>query len=177
MGFLERLSSFRESLRDADFIPAVAASDFVEEMERDYPEDLAEWMRANAVRFCTEALGDLLRGERRIAATRALPRAFAEAVAAGAEGNIAPLSAFSVVHRVNTENLRRAVADMKREDHLFVAGEYAASGNRALMLAEFHRAVARKCGRRCTRDVMSEATYVRLRDSILGSASPAEAVA
>lgn len=163
MKFDDRLAEHRESLA-GDFVPAVEAAGFVEWMASEHPDELAEWMRSKAVYFATRELGDMLRSERSRAARRAGSRAFGVAVSSGDDE---ALSVFRSVCVVDESNTRRAVGDMTGADHRFVAGQYEANGNRVLSLAAFHRAVAKRVGRKRTAEVIDEATYERLRSSFL----------
>lgn len=159
MSLNRRLAEYRAELH-SDFVPAIEAGRFVEMMEGSFPDELAEWMRTHAVRVCTAELTALLRAERRRASRRRGARTFAEAEAAG------DVSVFATVYEIDPDHTRRPVAEMTGADHLYVAESYEVSGNRALMLAEFHRAVARRIGDQRTTDVLTETEYRRLYDSI-----------
>jgi hypothetical protein len=135
-------------------------------MELEDPDKFWDWMVDNAVRFCSEAINFQLRRERQIVLRRANSRAFAIAVASG---DPTELHAFQLHYSVDKNNLRRTVADMTGRDHLFVAESYSQTGNRALMLAEFHRAVARRVGTKRTSEVMDEAEYERMLGSIVNN--------
>lgn len=161
VSFDARLDAWREILT-GDFVAALEAERFVAHMEAHAPAELQEWLRTHAVTFATLALSERLRRERMTVYRRAGARAFAAAEAAG------DVSAFTNVHTINADNLRRPVADMTGADHLFVAGSYSRQGKRVLLLAEFHRAVARRVGDQRTAAVMTEDEYLRLMKSILG---------
>lgn len=161
MSFAERLAQHRASL-SRDYVAAVEAERFVAMMEAKHPAELAEWLRANAVRFCTVALGNMARSDRAKANHRVGARAFADAM------DEESLSVFrSVEYVIDADNTRRFVADMTGRDHRFVADGYEASGKRDLMLAAFHRAVAKKVGAHRTADVLSEDQYESMLRSFL----------
>jgi hypothetical protein len=168
--FHDRLREFREAI-DGDFVVLVEAEQFHKLMERDHPDELAEWQTAKTVEFIADALGTIIRSERAKARTRAGARAFQEAAeelaAAGGPENPDALDSFAQVYKVNKNNLFRSVADMTGADHRFVADQYEATGKRALMLTSFHRAVAKKVGTRRTGDVFEMAEYDRLLGSFL----------
>lgn len=175
MSFESRLAEYRLSLT-GDFIPAEEANKFVKSMKSRHKREFTEWVEANAVRFVTDRLSEMLRGERRTAVSRAGARAFSGAAQAASQGDPVPIAAFAVVYEVNADHTRRAVGDMTGPDHRYVAEGYTRTGNRALLLAECHRVVAKRVKLRRTADVLSEEQYVRVFDSILGT-SDVEAAA
>lgn len=78
------------------------------------------------------------------------------------------LDRWGVTHAVNEENLRKSESIMVAADHKFVAAAYEVRGNRNLMLAEFHRAVAKKLDDRRTDEVFDPETYRSMKRSIVG---------
>lgn len=67
---------------------------------------------------------------------------------------------------VREDGTVKDVADFNADDHLYVAGTYQQRGQTALMLAAFHRQVAKLVGHRRTSDVMSEDAYAALHDRL-----------
>lgn len=162
--FLDELEQFRKGL-PSDFIASDVAAEFVARMEMDNPEAFWDWIVDNSVRFCAEAINFQIRRERQIVMRRAKTRAFAAAVASGRPTD---LHAFSLVYTVGPDHKKRSVADMTGRDHKYVASEYSSTGNKALMLAAFHSAVARRVGDdRRTADAMTEVEYERMLGSLL----------
>lgn len=104
-----------------------------------------------------------LRQRRRRLRRLALEEDFADAVADGAWTR----STFSEVIRIDSKDTMRRVSDMTGADHQFVADGYQASGQRDLLMAAFHRRVARLVGTKKTADVMSEEEYLRLLQTVL----------
>ena len=79
---------------------------------------------------------------------------------------------FSEAHVIDEDGTRKRAADMTGPEHLFVAeATYKKSANRALMLAAFHQAVAKKVGKRRTGDVLTEEQYEALYLSITRGAA------
>lgn len=156
---------------EPDFQPAVIAAKLVAAVEEHDPDSLDEWLHAHAVAITTLEIGTRLRSIRARHVRRAAARSFAEAVEAAEDGDAEPLTHFTVVYEVSDDHVRRPVAHMTGADHLYVAGAYRASGRRDLMLAAFHRAVAKKVGKHTTAEVFSEAEYHDLLHSIAGRAA------
>lgn len=76
---------------------------------------------------------------------------------------------FALLHVVSAEDVRKRAGEMTGADHEFVARSYQKRGQRALMQAAFHRAVAEKIGTRRTDEVMDLGDYERLYRSIAGN--------
>lgn len=155
-----------EAMPEEDFVPSLLASQIATRLRAEEPTFLAEWLDERASTVLLIEIDRILRSERTKARSRHGARVFAAAVATG---DPAEMSVFARVRFVVDEkNTRRALGDMTAEDHLYVAGRYETSGNRQLMLAAFHRAVAKRIGKRTTAEAMTEAQFQKLEDSILG---------
>jgi len=162
MGLLDR---FFEEL-PAEFTPALEAEAFIARVRRENSAALDAWLSAKAVVFLTVDLSKRLHNATRRARDHAEGRAFASAATEFEQTGAA--ASFDTWLRVDDDNLRRRVADMTGRDHLFVANRYKASGNRMLMLATFHHAIAKKVGMdKRTGDVISEDDYDRLYGSLM----------
>lgn len=164
---MEYLQEWR-ILIDGEFVPSIEADRLVAWARQEIPEVLQEWLDSNAVRFTAQTMNSMLRSERQIAIQRASARRFA---LAAESGDRETLGMFKLMYSVDENNTRRKVADMTGRDHVYVADRYAITGNRVLLLAEFHRAIARRVGENRTGDVMDEAEYERLVGSIVGGSS------
>lgn len=115
----------------------------------------------------------------RAAAQRARERAraargeFADAAhrfETGEDSNGAKLvGMFALTHVVDVEDRRKRAGEMTGADHLYVANTYTARGQRNLLEAEFHRAVAKKVGDRRTDEVISLADYEHMYRSVVGN--------
>ena len=153
---------------DSEYVPAVVAAELVDYLTEHDPDLLDGWLREMATALLTDVIGVKARAARARSQRHASASAFAEAAARfDATGDAEPLSVFRVTCVVSEDNLRRAIGDMTRDDHLYVAESYASSAATAAMEAAFHKAIAKRLtGGKRTSDVMDEATYLRIRESI-----------
>jgi len=136
-----------------------------EELEADDPALLYGWLRANAVQFLSNIIGERLRSERS-RYRNAGRRKFGQAAEAGDLS-----SYFDQRYVVNDGNEWKKLADMTGPDHRFVASQYVRSSKTDALLAKFHEAVARKVGNRRTEEVYSAEQLYKLEQSILGNAA------
>lgn len=157
-----------------DFVSSVFAEDLVEELRRDEPELLREWLDANAVLILTDLV---TRKSRRIGPWKRAhePRQVFDEAAREFErtGDPEPLrkfSAFDEMHAVDVENTRKRIGDMVGADLRFVSGTYAEAANQSKLLSVFYDKLAEKAGVQRVEDVMDEATFLRLKASITGGA-------
>lgn len=165
----EMNAAITEALGDGDIVAPIVAEELRTHLLETDADLLDGWLRANAVHFLTRAIGDRDRRERTAARTRGDARRFRAASNAAAAGDSEALSMFATVrYVVDDEETRRLLGDMTGADHLFVANGYRESAAKARMLEAFHRAVAKKVGKRKTSDVFTEAQYQKLYDSITG---------
>lgn len=165
----EMADAITEATGTGDFVAPVVAEKLHAKLLETDPDLLDGWLRATAVYALTRAIGDRDRRERTAARTRAEARRFREASDAAEAGDEDALSIFaSVRYVVDDGETRRALGDMTGADHLFVADDYSASAAKARMLEAFHRAVAKKVGKRRTSEVFTEAEYQKLYDSLTG---------
>jgi hypothetical protein len=134
------------------------------------------WLHAMAVDTLRRYIGLRDQRERAMARSQAGRRSFAEAAARlnEAEGSddrqaaaAILLGLFTAPHVIDQIGTRKRALDMTGPDHLFVAGAYENEANASLMLAEFHRAIAKKAGDKRTADVMTADEYERLYLSIV----------
>jgi hypothetical protein len=84
-------------------------------------------------------------------------------------GGVKLLGMFALMHTVNAEDVRKRAGEMTGADHLFVADSYQQRGQRNLMEAAFHRAVAAKVGDKRTDEVLDLETYSVMYRSITGT--------
>ncbi len=156
------------AIPDGDFVPAVVTEKVLALLLETNPALLEEWLHEHAAVFITQFITARLGRYRRRALAQAKAVSFSDAAKAAEAGDLEPVSLFLAVHYVDDKNTRRRVADMTGDDHLFVADCYAAAANDRLMLDAFHRAVAKKVGRKRTADVMTEEKYHELYRSVCG---------
>lgn len=157
---------------EGDFVPAVEAEKLIAAVDEKEPSALDEWLHVNAVGFVTHTLSMRLRRHRRSAHRQADPEEFDDAATAHARGDDEPISHFAARYEIDATHTRRRVADMTGADHTYVADGYNVSGKRALVLESFHRAIAKKIGKRRTADAITEDQYDALFRSIVTRAAP-----
>lgn len=156
---------------DGDFVAAIVAEKLLAGLAETAPELLEGWLHENARRFLTDEIGRRSAALRSKAVKRASSRAFGRSAKAAADGDSTELGHFTVDFVVAADSTRRRVADMDGDDHKFVADSYQRSGTYDLMLAAFHRAVAKTVGKRHTSEVMSEEQYDQMLQSFLKRAA------
>lgn len=159
MKFDDRLC---ESLNQivGDFDVAHESERFLNMMQDDHPDELDEWVAASTRRFIANAMKSKLGADRRRSRTQASAKQFSET-------DIDEIvDSFSVTYVIGSEKIRRRVGDMNGADHIFVADSYDHDAAPLLMAAAFHRAVAKKAGKRRTADVMTVEQYDELWRSI-----------
>lgn len=165
----EMNAAITEALGDGDIVAPIIAEKLHAHLLENDPDLLQGWLLAGAVHFLTRAIGDRDRRERTAARTRGEARRFRAASNAAEFGDGEALSMFATVrYVVDDAETRRVLGEMTGADHLFVADGYRESAAKARMLEAFHRAVAKKVGKRKTCDVFTEPEYQKLYDSITG---------
>lgn len=167
--------------KGSDWVAAVVAEKLCSQLLESDPELLDGWLHVMAVPLLRRIIGLRVHSQRRAIKRGARVRAFSDAVAdlegAAEEGGRVSAAAvllgmFSEIHTVDEDQTRKRAADMTGPEHLYVAeNTYQRSANTALMLAAFHRAVAKKVGKRRTEDVFSEQQYEDLYISIVRKAA------
>lgn len=160
------------ALPDGDYVVPLVAHDLVEKLRANDPDLLSGWCEAKYEVILTDFIHHKVKNRRSKSREASARSAFAEAAGRFADdGDVVAMrdavrSPFDVEYVVNGENLRRKVRDMTGQDHRFVADEYAETKQTALLLESFHRAVAKKVGRRRTSEVFTEETYLAMYRSI-----------
>jgi hypothetical protein len=88
------------------------------------------------------------------------------------------LKPFAFEYVVDAANTRRTVGQMTADDCLFVAARYEETARSARLEASFHRAVAKKVGRKTVGEEFTEAQYLAMYQSVTGrSQGPSAAAA
>lgn len=152
MDLYELLKEHLEEAREKDYhLDAVAAS-FCAKMELEHPAEFTAWLHERAPIFVRREMGRLEHAKRTTARVRAKARAFGEAI----DGGDVQDYFLSTAYIVDEQNTRRRMGDMTGADHRFVASQYEVTGKEALMMAAFHKALAKKIGSRKTSEVYTE---------------------
>lgn len=94
----------------------------------------------------------------------------AERISAGQQSGL-----LSLRYKVDDKGTIRTGAEMNGADHTYVARHYADNSRRSGLFAAFHKAVARKCGRRRTDEVFTAEQYEAMYRSIVAADPPANA--
>ena len=163
------------------WVAAVVAQKMHDSLLESDPDLLDGWLHAMAVQMLRRVIGLKGSQERSAAKRGARVRAFGAAAsdfedaADGKDRDEAAavlLGMFSEAHVIDEDGTRKRAAEMTGPEHLFVAeNTYQKSANRALMLAAFHQAVAKKVGKRRTADVLTEEQYEQMYLSIVRKAA------
>lgn len=163
-----RIAETIDALRpEGDYVRAVLGGKVIAHLAETQPDLLDAWLHDNAAVFMTDYIGVRERSQRATLRRGSEAAAFGAAAKAAEAGDVAALSIFEARLIVDDNDTARRIGDMTSVDHLYVASAYDASAQADLMLAAFHKAVAKKLGRRRTADVLSEQQYERLYRSIV----------
>ena len=158
----------KAATKGSGWVAGIVAAKLHAQLQEKDPDLLDGWLHAMAIQTLRQEISLRARVERTTARRRASARAFRDATDDAEEtGDATPLlGLFQVIHTVDEDNTRKHAADMTGPEHLFVAGAYKQSANETLMLAAFHRAVAKKVGDKRTSEVLDEQQYEELYLSI-----------
>ncbi len=158
--------------REPGWVPTVVAGKIIAQLEEQDPELLAGWLRERA----HDMLRDHIAGASRSRNARARKKAkgkrfFLAAQAFTEDGDYGPISLYTAEHVVDFDNSRKRACDMTGAEHKFVADfVYREPGNRLLMLAAFHDAIAdRLRPDQPMSEVVTESDYVLMYRSIVGA--------
>lgn len=157
---------------EGDFVAAVEAEKLIAAAQEKEPSALDEWLHLNAVGFATQALSQRIRHQRVSAQRNPEMRKFQAAIDAHERGDDECISHFVTRYEIDDAHTRRRVADMTGADHNYVADRYNVTGKQALLLESFHRAIAKKVGKRRTADAINEDQYDALFRSIVTRSAP-----
>lgn len=164
VAFIDTLVS--EITSNGPFIPAQAARDLAERLRAEHPRITHRWLDLHLENLLRRQITDRIGYDRIQARRRAMGGAFTDAAKAFEAGDPEPIGLFRTLHQVDLENTQMQLADMTGVEHGFLACTYEETASTSLMLAAFHRALQRKCGKRRTKDVMTEEECERLLQSI-----------
>jgi len=150
---------------DTDFYISEVAEKVRAHLEEKEPDLLEEWLREQLSSFLATSLRRVQSSRRMRDRKRMKARAFSQSIknwSGAPEDNLT----FNVTYTVDDEHTRRRVGDMTGDDHNYVAESYERTAENHKMLAAFHRAVARKVGKRKTGDVLTPQDYHKLYSQI-----------
>lgn len=128
-------------------------------------DEFAAWAIENKRALIAQQMRDIDRSIRSTA-RHAVPRQrFASAAEKLASGEIES-NVFRSWFVVDDAQTRKHLGQTVGADHIYIAAQHGLTANEALFEQSFHRAVAKKIGKRILEDVMTEAEYLALRASL-----------
>lgn len=150
---------------EADYSTSAEAQRLLETMRDEHPEAHAAWLEAHAFRLYHGALSTAARNRRTIVRRFAKRAKFDQAIKAGTPGLFTTWKCV-----VDDEFTVRRLGAMTKQDHTYVAKTYEQDAQDSVLLAAFHRFVARKLkGGQTTESVMSEGQLVRLYNQVVSA--------
>jgi hypothetical protein len=161
----------------SDFVAGVVAAKLHAQLQEADPDLLDGWLHTVAVQTLRQHVGLISRQRRMHGRRHARARAFSETAREFADtsgGNEAAqagqrfIGMFKSDFVIDDDGTRRYVPEMTGADHLFVAvHQYDREASHQKMLAAFHRAVAKRVGKKRTADVLNEEQYEAMYQSIV----------
>lgn len=143
------------------FSPEEIAEQIITDLNKNDGARIQEWGVAILSRYMQDKLREILRTRRQNVMKESN-------VFAAPNGElIVDKAVFTVSYSVNAKNQWKHLGEMTGADHQYVADHYERIGRKELLLAEFHRQVAKSVGRKKTSDVLTEQEYLRLYRSIV----------
>lgn len=144
----------------------VVALRVVERLRGEDPELLGKWLEALAIDVVRREITDIARLQKQEARRQSIPptaSVFSSAVQRYEAGETKALAAWmETIYVVNTENSRKMLRDMDKEDLLYAASDYTNRARTNAMQAAFLRAVADKVGARTVGEVYNDDDLTRL---------------
>lgn len=176
--FAEMNTAIEAAIPEADYAAPVVAAQLLDQLRAEDPELLAGWLDLRAPSILADTIARRSNSRRQTARIAAPRRAFAEAARSFTDsGDSAALRPFAAEYVIDEHNTRRSVARMTAADCLFVAGRYEDTAQQAKLEAAFHRAVAKKVGRRTVGEAFTEEQYLMMYRSVTGGAGTPVAAA
>jgi hypothetical protein len=126
------------------YVPRVAAEEVVEKLRANDPDLLAAWLDAQASHFVWQLINDRDRSLRGRGAYVSRSSVFREAAADHAAGDSTALRSFLAAPYTVSDGSRRPLADLHRDDLIWVAERYEDRSRENGLKAAFMRAVAKK---------------------------------
>jgi len=149
------------------YIVGTLAAQVVEQLRRDDPGLLTEFLDAHAASIIAKMLGDVIRIERTRVKQQSAHRVFNEAAQRFENGDTTALSSWlDVLYVVNTDEQRKRLRDMDRDDLEFAISDYTARARGNALQAAFLRALAVKVGARNVGDVFTDDEITRMWQSV-----------
>lgn len=150
------------------YVPGVVAVEIVEKLRANDPDLLAGWLDAQAPQILRHAI-NLRDASQRTAARHARPRSvFAEDAAAAEAGEPERLAGWLGTRFTVEDGSRKPLAEMAKDDLLFVADAYEARARENKLTAAFAKAIARRVGTGVVGDHFTDEQLSTMWDSLSG---------
>lgn len=150
------------------YMSRLVANDIVAKLEANDPELLDGWLRAHAETLIWAAINTRDRSLRTHARQTANAGRFAAAAEAAEDGDMEPLQGFLSVPYVVQDGSRKRLADLTKDDLLFVAARYDVRAKENALNAAFARALAKKVGKGVVSDHFDDNTLATMWTSLGG---------
>lgn len=129
---------------DGPYVPRVAATEIVGKLRANDPDLLAVWLDGQAEHFVWQAINDRDRSRRGRGAFVSRSTTFREVAGQHAAGDSSALRSFLAAPYTVADGTRRPLADLRRDDLLFVAEHYEGRARENGFKAAFMRALSKK---------------------------------
>lgn len=147
------------------YVSRAAARDVVEKLSINDPELLDGWLHSQAERLIWQMINDRDRSMRGAARTQGRS-VFAEMIEASKDGDTSGIGRYMQAPYVIADGSRKPLAELMKNDLIFVADQYDMRAKSNAFEAAFIRALAKKVGARSVGDVFTEAKIAELRESL-----------
>lgn len=149
------------------YIAGTIAARVVDRLAEDDPALLLQFLQAHAVQIITRMIGEITRSQRSYTRAVADRRLFSGAVERYQQGDENALSAWlDVMYVVNTDQQRKRLRDMDRDELRWAAEDYNARAKGNLLQSAFLKALATKVGAKTVGEVYTEEELTRMWGSI-----------
>lgn len=148
------------------YVPRQAAEEIVEKLRANNPGLLAAWLDSQAAHFVWQMINDRDRSLRGRAAHVAKSSVFRAAATNHATGDSTALPSFLAAPYTVGDGSRRALADLRREDLIYVADRYDDRARENGLKAAFLRALAKKIETGTVAEHFDEARLAQIWESL-----------
>lgn len=166
--FVTEMRAVIDAEATGTYVPTVVASHIAEKLRETDPELLAGWLDAQAEQILRHAI-NLRDCSQRTAARHSRPRSvFAEDAAAAEAGETERLAGWLSTRFTVEDGSRKPLAEMGKDDLLFVADAYEARAKENKLTAAFAKAIARKVKTGVVSDHFTDTQLSTMWDSLSG---------
>lgn len=161
-----------EATKGSGWTAAIVAAKIYAELiteDRDLLDGWLHTLATDTLRRVIQARANAARSRERARAARGEFADAARDFATGEDaGGVKLTGMYALTHVVNAEDVRKRAGEMTGADHKFVAESYQTRGQRSLLEAAFHRAVAERVGDQRTDEVFTLQEYETMYRSVVG---------